>query len=520
MSRFEGQRLSWLRLVVLAVAVCAVVFTGLSGWRWFEDARAADDSPEAFSAYADVAVTPRLAFEKPASVAARNVILSFIVAAPDATCTPSWGRDYSLDNASTDLDLDRRIARLRQNKGDISVSFGGAANSELATVCTNETALLNAYRAVVTRYNVRTIDLDLEGAALNNPVADARRARVLKTLQLERAAKHKSLKIWLTLPVAPSGLPEEARATVAATLKGGVKLSGVNVMTMDYGASKAKSQSMADASIAALKATHRQLGNIYSAAGKPSGPATMWKRLGATPMIGQNDVAGEIFNLTDARALNAFARTKGLARLSMWSLNRDRTCGANYPDVRVVSNSCSGVNQGDLTFATVLRKGFNHRDQFAKGSPSDAPTVSTAPDLAPDNPATSPYPIWQSDQTYVAGTRIVQHHNVYVAKWWTQGDVPDDPTIDQSSSPWELVGPVLPGEKPETAIKLPAGTYPMWKDSTVYTKNQRVLFDGTAFIAKWWTQGDIPAARSSQSNPSPWIQLTDAQLRKAADAAK
>lgn len=42
------------------------------------------------------------------------------------------------------------------------------------------------------------------------------------------------------------------------------------------------------------------------------------------------------------------------------------------------------------------------------------------------------------------------------------------------------------------------------------------MFDGTAFAAKWWTQSDIPAERSSQSDPSPWIQLTEAQLRKAA----
>lgn len=520
MPRFDGRRLSLLRLTVLVVGMTALVFTGLSGWRLFEDARAADDGTEAFSAYVDVAVTPQLAFEKPVSAAARNVILSFVVAAPDEPCKPSWGRDYSLNDASSELDLDRRVARLRQNNGEISVSFGGAVNSELATVCTDENALLAAYRAVVTRYDVRTIDLDLEGAALNNPVADARRARVLNTLQQERAKEHKGLKIWLTLPVAPSGLTSEARSTVSATLKGGVKLSGVNMMTMDYGDSRAKSQSMADASIAALEAAHRQLGDIYSAAGRPLGPATMWKQMGATPMIGQNDVAGEIFTLADARALNDFARTKGLARLSMWSLNRDRTCGANYPDVRVVSNSCSGVDQGSMTFASVLRREFVNRDQSSTASSSGTPATLTPRTLTPDDPAKSPYPIWQSDQTYVEGTRIVQHHNVYLAKWWTQGNVPDDPTVDQFSSPWELVGPVLPGEKPEVVIKLPAGTYPGWKAGTVYTKGQRVLFDEIAFTAKWWTQGDIPAERSSQSNPSPWIQLTEAQLRKAAGAGK
>ena len=519
MARFDGRRLSWFRVGVLLVGVSALIFTALSGWRWFEDARAADDSTASFAAYVDVAVTPQLAFEKPVSIAARNVVLAFVVASPTAPCKPSWGRDYSLDDASSDLDLDRRVARLRQNKGDISVSFGGALNSELATVCSDEDALLTAYRDVVNRYDVRTIDLDLEGAALTDSPASARRARVLKKLQQERAKEHKNLKVWLTLPVAPTGLTPEARSTVVATLKGGVELSGINVMTMDYGTSRPKSQSMAAASIAALNASHHQLGDIYSDADDPIGPATLWKRMGVTPMIGQNDVAGEIFSLADARALNAFARDKGIARLSMWSLNRDRSCGSNYPDIRVVSNSCSGVDQGGLTFAKILHGGLDNSNQLSADDSAGAPTPLAPRALPSDDPAKSPYPIWRSDQTYVEGTHIVRHRNVYMTKWWTQGDVPDDPTVDEFSSPWELVGPVLPGEKPMASTKLPAETYPKWDAGKVYTKGERVIFDGIAFAAKWWTQGDIPAERSSQSDPSPWIQLTDAQLRVAAASA-
>lgn len=518
MARFDGRRLSWFRVGVLVIAASALTFTALSGWRWFEDARAADGRMS-FAAYVDVAVTPQLAFEEPVSAAARDVVLSFIVASPAEPCTPSWGRDYSLDSASNELDLDRRVARLRQNKGDISVSFGGAANSELATVCSDEDALLVAYRDVVNRYDVRMIDIDLEGAALTDPLANARRARVLKELQQERAKERKKLTVWLTLPVAPTGLSTEARSAVAATLKGGVKLSGVNMMTMDYGASRPASQSMAAASIAALNASHRQLGGIYSDAGDPIGPATIWKHMGATPMVGQNDLAGEIFSLADARALNAFARDKGITRLSMWSLNRDRSCGANYPDIRVVSNSCSGVDQGGLTFAAILRSGFNDGNRLSAEHSVGAPTPLAPMALPSDVPATSPYAVWNSEQTYVEGTRIVRHRNVYMAKWWTQGDVPDDPTVDEFSTPWQLVGPVLPGEKPLVSTKLPAGAYPKWDAGKVYTKGERVMFDRIAFAAKWWSQGDIPAERSSQSDPSPWIQLTEAQLRKAAAGA-
>ena len=44
--------------------------------------------------------------------------------------------------------------------------------------------------------------------------------------------------------------------------------------------------------------------------------------------------------------LSAYASAKGVGRLSMWSLNRDRTCSPNYPDVKQVSDGCSGVEQG------------------------------------------------------------------------------------------------------------------------------------------------------------------------------
>ena len=52
--------------------------------------------------------------------------------------------------------------------------------------------------------------------------------------------------------------------------------------------------------------------------------------MGATPMIGQNDTPDEVFTLADATALNQFALSHKLGRMSMWSANRDIVCGTNY----------------------------------------------------------------------------------------------------------------------------------------------------------------------------------------------
>ncbi|MGJ9422801.1 chitinase [Aeromicrobium sp. CF3.5] len=503
----------------MAVVVAgALAFSALSGVRWFEDSQAASTGTTWFAGYADVTVTPQFEFEDPASRAARHVVLSFVVASAEDPCDPSWGGAYSLDDASKELDLDRRVARLRQSSGEPVVSFGGAINDELATACTDPAQLLGAYRDVVDRYDLRVIDLDIEGPALSDAAASERRATAIAALQAERAAADKDLRVWLTLPVTPAGLTIEGRQNVATLLDNDVQLSGVNLMTMNYGDSRVADQSMAEASISALNTTHQQLQAVYSENGTSIGSATLWKRMGATPMIGQNDLAGEIFDVQDARELNRFARSKGLARLSMWSLNRDLTCGANYPDIRVVSNSCSGVEQGDVTFADVL--GASMKDR-----PGGAAVTPTAPAGAPaeaidDDPLTSPYAIWDPAQTYLEGTRVVWHRNVYVATWWTQSDVPDDPTVDVSSSPWQLVGPVLPGEKPIEVPTLPAGTYPAWDDERVYEKGERILFEGVAFRAKWWNQGDNPTSRTGRTEPSPWIQLAPADLAEAAGSPR
>ena len=115
---------------------------------------------------------------------------------------------------------------------------------------------------------------------------------------------------------------------------------------------------MIDGTKSALNALHQQLRVIYLRQDIQLGPIGLWSKIGATPMIGQNDVPAEVFSLDDAEKLNSFAQENGIGRMSMWSLNRDATCGSNYADVQVVSDSCSGVEQGDVKFSTLLGNGF------------------------------------------------------------------------------------------------------------------------------------------------------------------
>ncbi|MGO4250558.1 chitinase [Paenarthrobacter sp. RAF54_2] len=511
-KRFPGRKLSFIRLAILTAVLALMVGAGIVTWRSYSDTRAAAASPSGFSAYVDVTATPRYGFEQPVGEETKTVVLSFIVADPQDGCVPTWGSFYSLDAAASELDLDRRIARLRQLGGDVSVSFGGQSNQELSTSCTDSDRLQQAYATVVDRYQLSTIDLDVEGAALADRVGVARQAKAIAALQRARNSIGRPLSVWLTLPVTPTGLLTEGSGAVSEMLEAGVDLAGVNIMTMDYGASRDPGQSILQATTAAAEATHTQLGPLFAAAGQEMGAQTLWRRIGLTPMIGQNDVVADVFTMADAQGVRDFALAKGIGRLSMWSLNRDAECGPNYPNLTVVSDACSGVRQAGSHFTKVLSGGLVPTDPGST-TPVPVPVLSTAAPVV-DDPSTSPYPIWSSDATYVQGDRVVWQGSVYESKWWTKNNVPNDPVSDGAQTPWKLIGPVLPGDRPVPDVVVPTGTYPGWAADVVYHKGDRVILEGHIFEAKWWVQSESPAAALEGSSGSAWLKLSNEEVSR------
>jgi chitinase len=510
------RRLSVVRVFLGVVLVVALSTGGYLGWQWWGSAQAAQAYEPWFAGYVDVTATPTYDFEASADAAGSDVVLSFIVAATDDPCTPTWGTHYTLDEASDELDLDRRLARVKQLDGQVVVSFGGLLNTELGTSCTDKKKLIAAYAAVLDRYDVTTIDLDLEGENLTDTAAAARRADAIAELQADRRADGDDLAVWLTLPVAPFGLTEDGTDAVTAMLDADVDLAGVNLMTMDYGSSKDDDETMAEASVRAATSAHRQIGALYSRAGIELTPGTLWSKIGLTPMIGQNDVPGEVFGLDDATALNAFAQEQRIGRMSVWSLNRDTTCGSNYVDLKRVSDSCSGIDQGDEKFVHLLGEGFTGRPVIAAAAVTTDEAASI--ESVEDDPDTSPYPIWAEESSYLEGAKVVWHRNVYQAKWWTSGDLPDNPVLNEWETAWVLIGPVLPGETPIAQPTLPEGTYPAWAGTDVYEKGNLILFDGVPYRSKWWNQGESPDAAAANPDGSPWAALPSDEVQKLLDA--
>ena len=137
-------------------------------------------------------------------------------------------------------------------------------------------------------------------------------------------------------------------------------------------------------------------------------------------MLGVNDITTERFTIADARQLQAFANRVGLARVSAWSLNRDSECGSAFAVTGIVSNTCSGVLQEPLQFTKILS-----RLKGTKIARQQTSSASSLPTAVADNPATSPYPIWNSSSAYVAAYKVVWQGDIYQANFWSQGTAPD-----------------------------------------------------------------------------------------------
>ena len=316
--------------------------------------------PGWFGGYLDVTVPPGPALENAAGGRA-TTLLAFVTADPAQPCVPSWGGTVSLDEAARTLQLDDKIRKFRAAGNDVAVSFGGQRGPELAAVCQDAAALAEAYTTVINRYSLNVVDLDVEGQAAD-PVAAKARAEALARIQAARP-KGNPLRVWLTLPVARDGLGSKGKDNVKAMLSAGVELAGVNIMTMNFGPLR-EGETMLAASQLAAEATHQDLEQLYSDAGKPADAGKIWQGIGLTPMVGDNDVAGNTFSVQDASGLNSFARERGIGRLSLWSINRDNGCSPLATDApQGPSADCSGVEQDAGDFARALSSTFTGSSQ-------------------------------------------------------------------------------------------------------------------------------------------------------------
>jgi len=490
-------KLSLLRVIVAVTLLAGVGYGVFFGVKTKVTASAVSSRSTWFAPYVDLTLTPTYQFQIPSDDPARQTVIGFVVAASATSCTPSWGSYYSLPRANQSLALSARIAQLRGYGASPVVSFGGQAHTNLAVACSSAQTLAGAYQNVIDTYNLHTIDLDVEGAALNNFAAVQRNAKAVRILEKTAARRHRSLRVWLTLPVEPTGLQDNALAALESMVRDRVQLAGIDVMAMDFTHPPSNGTTMLDLVEGSADSTATQLTRMLSRYGIHVSKTRIWRLLGVTVMIGQNNIGGERFTTADAQGLASFAKTNHLARLSMWSINRDQPCATTFG--AELSNTCSGTSESNLEFTHI----FNSLSGTIDSSSASSAVVLRP--VAPDtNPANAPFPAWNPEAAYVAGYKVVVNGEIYQAKWYTTGQ---DPSAQYpSDSPWELLGPVLPTDH-APKITYPLGTYPTWSTSTTYVAGERVLYQRLPYQAKWASQGVPPGAEAAQQPSSPWQAL-------------
>jgi chitinase len=257
---------------------------------------------------------------------------------PQSGCTPEWEDGDESVGAFTS-----QVSALQAAGGNVMISFGGESGGELAQTCTNVSDLTAAYLNVVNTYGVNRLDFDIEGSVLADTAATTLRDQALAALQ----AEDPSVQIDFTLAVSPSGLPTGTGSEYALLQDAqaqGVKVSMVNIMTMDFGSGQ---NGLTDAETAA-EGTASQLSSLYGIS-----TSAAYAMMGLTPIAGVNDPPDDYdFTTSDAQSLESFAADNGIGELSFWEVDGyDKPTGYQYSSIfnQITSGNGSTAPTGAIT---------------------------------------------------------------------------------------------------------------------------------------------------------------------------
>jgi chitinase len=274
--------------------------------------------------------------------------LAFLI--PQSGCTPEWEDGGAAVGAFTS-----QVNSLKAAGGSAIISFGGESGGELAQTCTSVSSLTAAYANVVNTYGVDRLDFDIEGSTLGDTAANTRRNQALAALQ----AQNPAVQVDYTLAVAPNGLPSAELGVLQSAQTYGVKVSVVNIMTMDFGNGQ---NPLSDAESAA-QATASQLASLYGIS-----TSAAYARMGLTPIAGQND-DNEFFSQSNASTLESFAASNGVAELSFWEVDGyDKPLGYAYS--KIFNAITSGGGGGGGTSATGPITGYGSLCVDVRGASS------------------------------------------------------------------------------------------------------------------------------------------------------
>ena len=276
--------------------------------------------------------------------------MAFLETTSKSSCTLAWDGDKAQPVSGRRYLTE--IAALRSSGGDVIPSLGGwsadQGGTEIGDSCKDPNLIFNAYRELVTTYDVSRIDMDIEGRSLTKTDGIDRRNKAIKLLQDWALGQNRPLTVSYTLPTSASGLEASGLAVLQNAKLNNVRIDFVEPMVFDY--YDRTTTDMGQAAINAVNGLHTQLQGLMPA-GTPD--AQLWAMEGATIMNGIDDYPKktEVTKVADARTLRDFAAGHGMSALSMWAIQRDN---GNCVGVGG-ANDCSGIAQAPWEFSGILR---------------------------------------------------------------------------------------------------------------------------------------------------------------------
>jgi chitinase len=322
--------------------------------------------------------------------------LAFVLS--DGGCNAAWGGTASVSSDSAVANI---ISGVRAAGGDVSVSFGGYGGTKLGQVCGSASATAAAEQAVISKYQLKAIDFDLEEPEYENTAAINNEIGAAQILQ----NNNPGLYVSITTAGTTAGTGYFGQNVLNTAKSDNFVPANYSIMPFDGGFNGAASQT------AALESFHTLLMNTF---GWDS--ATAYNHEGVSQMNGRTDSA-EYFYQSDFQSVLSYAQSKGLTRYTYWSLNRDVQC--NPPDNNgQLSGTCSSVPQNSWDFT-------KYTAEFGGAVPPTSP---------PPPPPTSPPPggscsasAWVATTAYTGGQQVSYNGHTWTAKWWTENDTPGGP---------------------------------------------------------------------------------------------
>ncbi|MFJ1975442.1 ricin-type beta-trefoil lectin domain protein [Streptomyces sp. NPDC087903] len=254
--------------------------------------------------------------------------LAFVLS--NGYCDPQWDGSRPLTGG-----VDQQtVNTVRANGGDVIPSFGGYSGNKLESSCSSAGELAAAYQKVINAYGLKAIDIDIEADAYSNGTVQQRTVDALKTVK----ADNPGLKVYVTIGTGTSG-PDTSLINRAAN--SGLSVDSWTIMPFDFGSA---GQNMGTLTTRAAEGLKTALKNAYG-----YGDDQAYRDMGISSMNGITD-QNETVTVADFQTILGYAQQHHLARLTFWSVNRDRPCTSG------VADSCSGVGQADWDYTRVLAK--------------------------------------------------------------------------------------------------------------------------------------------------------------------